>query len=79
MPDKLSAHFENREYFFVLLGKRPADRTAAAAEEVQIDMYGTLYVFIKRDGKWVNKSGNKMNMIGGLIEAVIAALDLAGH
>jgi len=78
MADRLTAHFENREYFFTFLNRRGADRSSGAAEEVQIDMYGTIYTFFKQDGKWANKAGNKMNMAGGLIEAVIIALDQAG-
>ena len=74
MADKLSALFENREYFFTFLKRRSADRATNAPEEIEIDMYGTLYGFIKHDGKWVNRPGNKMNMNNGLIESVVLVL-----
>ena len=62
---KLEAHFENRIYFFVVKSKNP--------DEVSIDMYGTPYTFIKKAGKWENRIGNKMNMVSGLIDAVVIA------
>ncbi|RXK81321.1 hypothetical protein [Filimonas effusa] len=61
---KLEAHFENRIYFFIVKNK--------SSDEVSIDMYGTPYTFIKKAGKWENRTGNKMNMVSGLIDAVIA-------
>lgn len=79
MAERLSAHFENREYFFTFLSRRAADRSAGTPDEVQIDMYGTIYYFVKLDGKWVNRAGNKMNMAQGLIEAVIRTLHEAGQ
>ncbi|MCK7554144.1 hypothetical protein MKQ70_03620 [Chitinophaga sedimenti] len=72
--EKLTAHFENREYFFYVVKKVPADRQTGAPEELHITMYGQPYVFQKMPDKWINKDGNKMNMALGLIEAVIVAL-----
>lgn len=63
---KLEAHYENRIYFFLVKSKSP--------EEVSIDMYGTPYTFTKKAGKWSNKIGNKMNMVTGLIDAVITTV-----
>lgn len=63
---KLEAHYENRIYFFLVKSK--------STEEVSIDMYGTPYTFTKKTGKWLNKTGNKMNMGNGLIDAVITTV-----
>lgn len=57
------AHFENRIYFFKLISK--------SKEEVVINSYNTLYTFRKTGDTWMNHS-NRMNMIQGLINAVIA-------
>lgn len=74
MVDRLIAHFENREYFFKVIKQIPADRDNETSEELHIDMYGTVYIFIKSNGQWQNKRGNRMNMVRGLIEAVITAV-----
>lgn len=56
------AHFENRVYFFKLISK--------TKEEVVIQSYNTIYTFRKQGDKWVNHA-NRMNMVPGLINAVI--------
>lgn len=67
MAAKLEAHYENRIYFFTV--------TAKTATEISIDMYTTPYTFIKTEKGWENRMGNKMNMVPGLIEAVIKAVN----
>ena len=57
------AHFENRIYYFKLISK--------SKDEVVINSYNTVYTFRKQGEVWKNHS-NKMNMIQGLINAVIA-------
>jgi hypothetical protein len=68
MDEKLAAHFENRIYYFYVTAKEPA--------EVIISMYGTRYMFIKKEDKWVNHVNNKMNMVVGLINAVLTTLNI---
>lgn len=63
MAVKLEAHYENRVYFFVVEKKDPT--------EISINMYGTPYTFVKTDKGWVNRFGNKMHMVQGLVDAVI--------
>lgn len=63
MATKLEAHFENRIYFFVIEKKE--------AGEITVNLYGTQYTFEKTEKGWMNKKGNKMNMVPGLIQAVI--------
>lgn len=63
MAGKLEAHFENRVYYFIVVNK--------GNEEISINMYGTPYTFLKKDQGWLNHPGNKMNMVQGLINAVI--------
>ncbi|GGH73670.1 hypothetical protein HNQ91_003702 [Filimonas zeae] len=63
MSAKLEAHFENRIYFFVIEKKEP--------NELTVNLYGTQYTFEKTDKGWMNKKGNRMNMVPGLIKAVV--------
>ncbi|BAV05286.1 hypothetical protein SAMN05421788_105254 [Filimonas lacunae] len=65
MEGKLEAHYENRVYFFTIVSKK--------ADEVAIMMYGTSYILVKVNGEWRNKIGNKMNLVPGLVDAVIVA------
>ncbi|MEX6688013.1 hypothetical protein QTN47_10935 [Danxiaibacter flavus] len=57
------AHFENRIYYFKLISK--------SKDEVVINAYNTVYTFRKNGDTWMNHS-NRMNMVQGLINAVIA-------
>lgn len=59
------AHYENRIYFFTLLEKRDT--------EIKIRMYNTEYNFRKEEKVWRNNN-NKMNMVQGLINEVIAVV-----
>lgn len=68
MAEKLEAHHENRVYYFKVISKKP--------DEVIIDMYTTIYTLVKNEGKWANGTGNKMNLVQGLVEAVIKAVEL---
>lgn len=70
MSEKLAAHYENRTYFFKIVNK--------SADEISIDMYGTAYTFVKKNTQWANKTGNKMNMVQGLIDAVILTVQEHG-
>lgn len=65
MAEKLAANYQNRTYFFVILKKEAA--------EISINMYGTIYFLIKTEEGWVNKFGNKMMLVQGLVDAVIEA------
>jgi hypothetical protein len=66
MEEKLSAHYDNRIYYFYVMAK--------TENELMITMYSTPYTFIKKDGVWRNHLNNKMNMIQPLIDAVVAAV-----
>jgi hypothetical protein len=65
--NRTAAYFENREYFYTLKSKSPT--------EIVISMYSTAYTFIKnKDDKWVNHLNNRNNMVPGLINAVVEAV-----
>lgn len=73
MSQRLTAHFENREYFFIVTKQVPADRMNTA-EELHIEMYKQPYIFLKDKEEWINKDGNRMKMDMGLIKAVASAV-----
>jgi hypothetical protein len=63
MSERLSAHFENRIYYFTVESRKPG--------ELKIMMYGTLYTFLQTGERWLNHAGNLMEMKTGLVAAVM--------
>ncbi|WP_118952072.1 hypothetical protein [Taibaiella helva] len=63
---KLSAFFENREFFFTV--NNQSDQT------LSVTMYGGEYTLKKTAKGWENSDKNKNKMSEGLIRGVIAAL-----
>lgn len=63
----LTAHYENREYFFTLKNK--------SSKEITITMYNMIYVFVKSETGWVNHDANRLKATMGLINAIIEAVD----
>ncbi|AYL96547.1 hypothetical protein [Mucilaginibacter celer] len=68
MSERLAAHFENRTYYFTLESQKE--------NEVKINMYGTLYTFLKSGDRWMNNQSNAMEMREGLVGAVMLALGI---
>lgn len=65
---KLSAFFENREFFFTISSQ--SDKT------LSITMYGGEYTLVKTEEGWVNSNKNKNKMSEGLIRGVIEAIGI---
>ncbi|WP_118976721.1 hypothetical protein [Taibaiella koreensis] len=63
---KLSAFFENREFFFTV--------NSQSDQLISITMYGGEYTLKKAAKGWENAEKNKNKMSEGLIRGVIAAL-----
>lgn len=71
MADTSAAHYQFRTYFFQLLNK--------SKTEFSITMYNTHYTFILapnvenpgEETPWKNHASNKMDMVPGLIAAVV--------
>jgi len=59
----LEAPYENRVYYFNIISHD--------ARQVSINMYSTLYIFVKAGDSWENHPNNKNNMVPGLIDSVI--------
>lgn len=66
MSEKLVAKDDTRTYSFMV--------TQKDATHFTIEMYGSTYTFVQKDGTWINAASNKMTMAPNLIKAVIAAL-----
>lgn len=66
--EKLSAHYENRVYYFTINKKEDT--------KVSIAMYGGDYVLEKSEKGWTNSEKNRFRLAAGLIIAVIKAMEL---
>lgn len=66
MSTRLEAHYDDRIYYFTVLERQPS--------KVVIEMYKAAYVFVNKDGKWLNDVSNPLQMVEGLIAAVITAI-----
>lgn len=66
---RLSAFNENREYFFTVKTQEPA--------RLVVEMYSTEYVLIKTEKGWENWPNNRNYLAPGLVDGVIAALQLS--
>jgi hypothetical protein len=75
MSEILTANLNNQEFFFKVITRIVADRSAGTPEQVHIEMYNTPYVFLKKDGQWENNKKNKLKMSNRLINAVIEAIN----
>ena len=66
MSTRLEAHYDDRVYYFTVVEQSP--------QKVIIEMYKAPYVFLNKDGVWVNDTANQLQMVDGLIAAVVKAI-----
>ncbi|MBS7564843.1 hypothetical protein KHS38_10545 [Mucilaginibacter sp. Bleaf8] len=66
MSTRLEAHYDDRIYYFTVFERAP--------NKIIIEMYKATYVFVSKDGKWANDLSNPLQMVDGLIAAVVTAI-----
>ncbi|WP_158825870.1 hypothetical protein [Mucilaginibacter lacusdianchii] len=67
MSTRLEAHYDDRVYYFTVVEKSP--------QKIVIEMYKAPYIFLQQDGVWRNDVANQLQMVDGLIAAVVKAID----